>query len=66
MNKEQEHLWQITVRVPMRMPTEMRDELFVVVADAVAAWEPADRDGWDADVSGAPAREHPTPPGLRP
>jgi hypothetical protein len=50
-------LWQVTVRVPLSLSVEMRNELFGAVVDAVAAWEPPDRDGWDADVSGAPAHE---------
>lgn len=44
--------WQVVVRVPMRLPLEQHDELFAAVADAVAQWEPDERDGWDADVSG--------------
>lgn len=53
---ETEHptLWQVAVRVPLSLPVEIRHQLFAVVSDAVAAWEPDDRDGWDADVSGAP------------
>jgi hypothetical protein len=61
---EKDQLWQITVRVPLRIPTEMRDELFNIIADTVASWEPVDRDGWDADVSGAPARKHAASSGV--
>lgn len=48
--------WQVRVRVPMRLPGDMRDELFSVVVAAVEGWEPApaERDGWDADVDGCP------------
>lgn len=46
--------WEITVRVPMRLPVEMRHDLFEAVAQAVARWEPVQRDGWDADVFGLP------------
>lgn len=49
--------WEITVLVPMRLPVEMRQDLFEAVAQAVARWEPVNRDGWDADVSGCPERQ---------
>lgn len=48
----EEPQWQVTVRVPMRLTPERHDGLFTAVADAVAQWEPDERDGWDADVSG--------------
>lgn len=48
-----EAMWQIQITVPMRV--DGRDLLFDAVVSAVAGWEPEDRDGWDADVSGAPA-----------
>lgn len=49
--------WQITIRVPMRLAVEERHDLFEAVVAAVSDWEPDDRDGWDADVSGHPAVE---------
>jgi hypothetical protein len=49
--------WQISVRVPLSLPVEMRHALFAAVAKAVHDWEPDDRAGWDADVNGAPERE---------
>jgi hypothetical protein len=54
---DHEPLWQISVRVPLSLPVEMRHELFAAVTAAVHDWEPDDRDGWDVDVSGAPAVE---------
>lgn len=50
-----EERWQVTVRVPMRLPEVQREQLFEVIADAVADWEPEQRDGWDADVAAGPA-----------
>lgn len=47
--------WQITIRVPMRLPVEARHELFGAVTSAVSDWEPPCRSGWDADVFGHPA-----------
>jgi hypothetical protein len=49
--------WEIRVLVPMRLPVEMRQDLFEAVAQAVSRWEPVNRDGWDADVSGCPERQ---------
>lgn len=46
--------WAVTVTVPMSLPPEAKDALFTAVADAAAEWEPAERDGWDVDVSGGP------------
>lgn len=54
-----EPLWHITVAVPMRLSDDQRDALFTAVADAVHGWEPAVRDGWDADVSAGPADDAP-------
>jgi hypothetical protein len=39
------------VRVPVRLSNEQIEALFDSVATAVHEWEPAERDGWDADVS---------------
>lgn len=50
-------LWQITVRVPLDLPADDRDRLFVAVSDAVALWEPQRRDGWDSCVYACPASE---------
>ncbi len=47
--------WAVSVSIPRSLPPAMRDSLFGVVAAAVHAWEPPDRDGWDVDVSGHPA-----------
>lgn len=52
-----DNLWEITIRVPMWLSGEQRQELFSAVAEAVHDWEPDYRDGWDADVSGRPAAE---------
>ncbi len=46
--------WQVRVSIPVRVPAEQRDRLFTAIADAVTAWEPADRDGWDALVEAGP------------
>jgi hypothetical protein len=46
--------WQVSVAIPKTLPPAMMDSLFTAVADAVHAWEPQDRDGWDVDVSGHP------------
>lgn len=45
-------MWRVTVTLPARVPGSF--QLFEAVADAAYAWEPADRDGWDIDVSGGP------------
>ncbi|MEU0467259.1 hypothetical protein ABZ215_24930 [Amycolatopsis sp. NPDC006131] len=47
--------YRITVDVPDCLPRELLDGLFTAVADAVAEWEPKDREGWDSFVSGGPA-----------
>ncbi len=47
-------MWQVSVRVPMDLPREMRDSLSEALAAAVHDWEPQDRDGWDVEVSGHP------------
>jgi hypothetical protein len=47
-------LWQVTVRVPASLPEVQRTALFDAVAEAAHDWEPADRDGWDVDVTGSP------------
>lgn len=57
MAEELDPQWEITVSVPHRLPVEMRQDLFEAVAQAVARWEPVQRDGWDADVFGCPARD---------
>lgn len=49
--------WELRVLVPMRRPVEERLALFDAVAHAVAEWEPDERDGWDADVTGCPERD---------
>lgn len=49
--------WTIAVQVPIGLPVEMRHALFSAVAAAVSGWEPDDRDGWDADVSGYPTAD---------
>jgi hypothetical protein len=59
MAEELDPQWEIKVSVPMRLPVEMRHELFEAVVSAVSAWEPDERDGWDADVAGCPADEWP-------
>lgn len=46
--------WTVTVEVPLCLPVEMRHDLATAIATAVSAWEPDDRDGWDADVYGQP------------
>lgn len=46
--------WTVAVQVPIGLSVEMRHALFSAVAAAVSGWEPDDRDGWDADVSGYP------------
>jgi hypothetical protein len=46
--------WTVAVEIPMGLPDEMRRSLFETVTAAVAEWEPADRDGWDAGVAGYP------------
>jgi hypothetical protein len=50
-----EEMWQVVVRVPMRIGDAQRDALFNRVADAAHDWEPDDRDGWDVDVAGCKA-----------
>lgn len=45
--------YRIEVVVPYPLPLPLIDSLFVAVADAVRAWEPADRQGWDAFVAGS-------------
>lgn len=47
--------WQITVRVPMRLTVQQRHELVDAIAHVAYNWEPADRDGWDIDVSAGEA-----------
>lgn len=49
--------WEIVVRVPMRLPVEMRHDLFMRVTQAVRRWEPVERDGWEADWFGCPERD---------
>lgn len=49
-----EATWTVAVQVPISLPVEVRHDLFSAVAAAVTGWEPGDRDGWDADVSGYP------------
>ena len=49
--------WTVSVEVPLRLPVEMRHALFDAVANAVGDWEPDDRDGWDAEVSGNPTAD---------
>lgn len=53
MTREDE-TWTVAVTVPMRLPDEMKDSLFTLVADIAHEWEPApeERDGWDVDVTG--------------
>jgi hypothetical protein len=46
--------WDVTVAVPLSLPPEMLDSLFNTVVDAVRAWEPKDRKGWDVSISGHP------------
>lgn len=43
--------WVMRVAVPLALNDDLRDRLFDAVADAVAAWEPEGRDGWDADLT---------------
>lgn len=50
--------WQVVVEVPIRIGADSRLTLFDAVARAVHDWEPADRDGWDAEVSAGPPRRH--------
>lgn len=50
-----EEMWQVVVRVPMRIGDGQRDALFNRIADAAHDWEPANRDGWDVDVAGCKA-----------
>lgn len=52
-----EKTYRITVDIPADLPDELREALVEAVADAVHDWEPKDREGWDADVSGFD-REH--------
>lgn len=59
-----EERWQVTVRVPMRLPDEQREALFNRVADAVSEWEPEQRDGWDADVAAGSAGDEPLLPAV--
>lgn len=54
MAEELEADWEVTVTVPLRLPAEQREALFNAVADAVAEWEPDDRQDWDAIVSAHP------------
>jgi hypothetical protein len=49
--------WVITVMVPADLPEVMREVLASSVADAVYRWEPADRDGWDVDVSASVVKQ---------
>lgn len=49
--------WQVSVCIPETIGRDVKDRLFDAIAAAAHDWEPADRDGWDIDVSG-----HPTPP----
>lgn len=44
--------YRIEVTIPLALPREMREQLVDAVAEAVHAWEPDDRKGWDAFVSG--------------
>lgn len=47
-----EPVWKIEVEVPAKAAEQVElHSLFNAVADAVHAWEPADRDGWDVSVS---------------
>jgi hypothetical protein len=59
-----EERWQVTVRVPMRLSDEQREQLFNRIADVVHDWEPEQRDGWDADVAAAPAGDEPLLPAV--
>jgi hypothetical protein len=43
-------VWRIAIDVPLRAGGAVREGLFDAVCDAVSAWEPADREGWDAFV----------------
>lgn len=52
-----EPAWEVVVSVPLSLDVEQRQALFEAIVATVAEWEPDDRDGWDADVSGRP-----TPP----
>ncbi|TYK45184.1 hypothetical protein [Actinomadura decatromicini] len=49
--------WTVAVEVPLSLPADMRHDLFSMIAAAVSRWEPDDRDGWDADVSGYPTAD---------
>lgn len=49
--------WTVAVTIPMSLPDELKDSLFRAICDAAYAWEPADRDGWDIDVVGAPIEQ---------
>ena len=44
--------WHVLVTVPLDLPDDMHNRLFTAIADVVHDWEPDDRDGWDAFVSG--------------
>lgn len=48
----QRQAWRIAVDVPLDAPG--RDALFAAIANVVADWEPARRDGWDAHVYAEP------------
>lgn len=55
--RRQQPMWQIRVTLPYGVVTDdALNALFAAVADAVYDWEPANRDGWDVDVDGGPAR----------
>ncbi len=46
-------VWQVRVTVPFHIGPELHQSLFDAIAGAVAAWEPADRQGWDPSVEGS-------------
>lgn len=46
--------WTVAVRVPAELSQELKDDLFLTIADAAYEWEPEDRAGWDVEVIGYP------------
>jgi hypothetical protein len=45
-------VYRIVVEVPAHLDSTLIESLTTGLADTVHGWEPADRDGWDANVSG--------------
>lgn len=56
-DKKRRGLWRVSVAIPLsdeEVAVAEKDRLFTAICDAAFDWEPAERDGWDVEVSGGP------------